>query len=83
VVLPEGTHPARLLAPLDFDLAYDRKDFIGPETSLQEWTALEANGLVAALAGDEAVNSGVSGTADLQGELGILRWILRYTICLL
>ena len=96
VILPEDpSNPTRrMLAPLDFDMAFTRSNFLllsAPvddpvaaaqlsAAQLDEWMLLERRGLECCLAGSD-LNSGTLPLAPLPQHLVNLRWALRDTAC--
>lgn len=72
-----------MLAPLDFDMAFTKntfnklKDGKRDDALFRDYMEMEKNGMLTALAGDEQLNSGVKGTADLPHNFLPLKWALR------
>lgn len=66
-----------LLAPLDFDMAFDRETFVFESSKFDEWKVLEHNGLRMALAGDPNISTGVLAEAKLAQPFVDLKWALR------
>jgi hypothetical protein len=76
------------LAPLDFDMAFTKQTFLKDldpkvnEEMFREYLQMEKNGMRCSLAGDNQLNSGATGTANLPKVFENLRWALRDTILL-
>lgn len=69
------------LAPLDFDMAFNISDLDqSSPTKKEDWMNVEKNSLVLALAGDESLNSGATGFAELDETYTTLKWALRYRL---
>jgi hypothetical protein len=69
------------LAPLDFDMAFNISDLDQSfPTKKDDWMNVEKNSLVLALAGDESLNTGAMGFAELDATYAMLKWALRYRI---
>jgi hypothetical protein len=67
-----------LLAPLDFDLAYQRNEFTGHTQRWHELLTLEVQAMRLALGGLNNLNSGVADVANLEARFDPVRWTLRY-----
>jgi hypothetical protein len=76
-----------LLAVLDFDMAFIYSSFvekqphqesIATRKKFDELLLIEQNAMKCALAGDELLNSGVTGTTKLDNSYLIVKWALRY-----
>lgn len=63
-------------------MAFETSTFIkeASKHTLEELLYSEKFSMKAALAGDEQLNSGVSGSAQLEGVYLVLKWILRDTM---
>jgi hypothetical protein len=72
-----------LLAPLDFDMAFTKKSFnkfkdgVVDESLLNEWMNMECKAMKMALGGDDRLNTGVTGTTELNSTYTVLKWALR------
>jgi hypothetical protein len=44
---------------------------------LEEWVSIEAQAMKLALAGDQQLNSGVKGAAEMDATYAVLKWALR------
>jgi hypothetical protein len=80
-------YPTQLLAPLDFDMAFHHSTFCREgenseknEELWKEYTIMENNGMLVALAGDSSINTGVNAKAALSEEMLYLKWALRDTM---
>jgi hypothetical protein len=80
VVLPEGTSNTHFLAPVDFDMAFDKDEFTREESLFTEWIQSEPQALAMEIAG-AGNNSGVKAMHEYSDEkLDNLRWALRDTM---
>jgi len=80
IILPQGH--GKILAPLDFDLAFDKNSFTRDESIWKEWMAMEVNGLMLTLAGDQELTTGITRFAKLDDHYAPLKWGLRDTMVL-
>jgi hypothetical protein len=84
VLLPPTETPSSkdpFLAPLDFDMAFNISDLDQSfPTKKDDWMNVEKNSLVLALAGDESLNTGAMGFAELDATYAMLKWALRDTL---
>jgi hypothetical protein len=81
VLLPEKAHETQLLAPLDLDMAFTANSCIEEDDAVrQQWMHLEQNGFAMALAGDEQLSTGVTGTIDLEPNVLDVKWAMRDTL---
>jgi hypothetical protein len=82
ILLPEGQSEEVFLAPLDFDMAFTRKSFNRDAATYDDWMALEDRAMKLALAGDQNLSTGVTGSAILDKNFTVLKWALRDTMVL-
>jgi hypothetical protein len=79
-------HGRQLVAPLDFDMAYEREHFCLPidaasvDEQFAAWRTLEKRGMEMCLAGSD-LNSGASPVEELPERLHAIQWLLRDTAC--
>ncbi|KNC51960.1 uncharacterized protein AMSG_08206 [Thecamonas trahens ATCC 50062] len=71
---------AFFLAPLDFDMAYSSASHaFDSDDRMAEYLVLERNGMLMALAGDEQLSTGVTGSAVVDSAFAPLAVVLRDT----
>jgi len=58
-------------------MAFVKSHFVEKDELWTEWMEMEKNALKLALAGDQEVNTGVTGVADLEPNFQLLKWALR------